>query len=91
MAQARLGETPEQIAMRFGNGGPLTRIQNGLQKDLRKQNFQKQGFFIEVLFTDVSVGETYTAGSKLAEDQIQALLASRRTTPRPTRQRTKTR
>ncbi len=74
--QARLGETPDQVAARFGIGGPLATIQSGPQKDLRLQNFQKQGFEIHVLFRDVSVGETYTAGSKLTEDQIQALLAA---------------
>jgi len=76
MAQARLGETPDQIVARFGNGGPFFIIPSGPQKDLRQQNFQKQGFVIQVLFTDFSVGETYTAGSKLTEDQIQALLAA---------------
>ena len=75
-ARARLGETPDQIVARFGNGGPLAIIQNGPLKDLRQQNFQKQGFDIQVIFTDISVGETYTAGGKLTEDQVQALLAA---------------
>ena len=76
MAQARLGETPDQIAARFGNGGPLFIIPGGPHDGLKQQEFGKQGFDIQVLFTDFSVGETYTAGSKLTEDQIQALLAA---------------
>jgi len=76
LAQARLGETPDQITARFGNGGPFFIIPGGPHDGLKQQEFRKQGFDIQVLFTDFSVGETYTAGSKLTEDQIQALLAA---------------
>jgi hypothetical protein len=76
LAEARLGETPDQITARFGNGGPLAIIPSGPEKDLRQQIFEKQGFEIQVIFTDFSVGETYTASGKLNEDQIQALLAA---------------
>ena len=76
MAQARLGETPDQVTARFGNGGPFFIIPGGPHDGLKQQEFRKQGFDIQVLFTDFSVGETYHATSTLTDGQIQALLAA---------------
>jgi hypothetical protein len=76
LAQARLGETQDQIVARFGNGSPFFIIYGGPHDGLKQQQFRKPGFDIQVLFTDFSVGETYTASSKLTEDQIQNLLAA---------------
>jgi hypothetical protein len=76
-AQARLGETPNQVAARFGKGVPLYLIPHiGPWVGLHLQEFKKQGFEIQVLFTHISVGETYRACSELTESQIQALLAA---------------
>jgi hypothetical protein len=77
IAQARLGETPEQIAARFGKTEPLLSApSSGPWTGLHVQFFKKQGFEIQVLLANVSVGETYDASGKLTENQIQALLAA---------------
>jgi len=74
-AQARLGETPEQIEKRFGKTIGLYGIPSqGPDSGLQQEGFKTQGFDILVLFTHISIGETYTWQGRLSEDQIQTLL-----------------
>jgi hypothetical protein len=78
-AQARLGETPEQVAGRFGKGEPSRRIAIGSAAGITEQEFNKQGFLIRVLFTNISVQETYLPsipGHFVTDSQVRALLAA---------------
>jgi hypothetical protein len=75
LAQARLGETPEQISARFGRGTQPFKERMGQDTGLILQEFHKDGFVITVLFSDVSVEESYETRIPLSRHQIEALLA----------------
>jgi hypothetical protein len=75
MAQARLGETPDQIAARFGTCIDSTTLQNGSDAGLNLRQYSKQGFTILVYFKKVSIEEDYQT-RRLAEPQIQDLLSA---------------
>ncbi len=76
LAQARLGETPDQVVARFGTCIHSSIIPSGHDAGLNLEEFDTQGFTITVLFKVVSVDETYQADGKLTENQIQALLVA---------------
>jgi hypothetical protein len=73
-AQARLGETLAQVDARFGPSMQPFKDQRGADTGLTLREYQKHGFIITVLFSDVSVDETYQARLPLSERQIKALL-----------------
>jgi hypothetical protein len=75
IAQARLGETPDQIAARFGTCIDSTTLSNGPDAGLNLRQYSKQGFTILVYFKKVSVEEDYQT-RRLTENQIQALLSA---------------
>jgi hypothetical protein len=74
-AEARLGETPEQISTRFGTGTQPFKETIGRDTGLVLREYHKHGFEITVLYTDISVAESYEARTSLSQRQIDALLA----------------
>jgi hypothetical protein len=74
IAHARLGETPAQVAARFGTCIDSTIIKNGADAGLDLRQFNKQGFTILVWFEGVSVAEDYQT-CRLTENQIETLLS----------------
>ena len=74
-AQARLGETPEQISTRFGMGTQPFKETIGRDTGLMLREYHKHGFEITVLYSDISVAESYEARTSLSQHQIAALLA----------------
>jgi hypothetical protein len=75
LAQARLGETPDQIAARFGTCIDSTTLKYGSDAGLNLRQYSKQGFTILVYFKKISIEEDYQA-RRLSEPQIQALLSA---------------
>jgi hypothetical protein len=74
-AQARLGEALDQTTSRFGKIGPLSNVPAGPLEGLKMADFEKQGVDIQILFSDVSVQETYRpSNGAFSREQIQVLL-----------------
>ena len=78
-AQARLGETPDQLVKRYGE--PLSQVKqaaDGTAIALVFANFQKSGFEIEVTLSNgVSVAESFRKlnGDILTLNEVRTLLA----------------
>src|ERR1700748_3086262 len=87
MAKARLGESAEQLVARFGDATSTQAISqdpHNVFSGMTDMQFQKQGFYIEVILADptstgtapISVSESYHPRSSMTETQIQALLTA---------------
>jgi hypothetical protein len=86
MAQARLGETADQLVARFGpalNTKTVSENPQDVFSGMTDMQFEKQGFEIDVVLADpsasgnatpIAVSEFYRPRSALTEAQIQVLL-----------------
>jgi hypothetical protein len=79
-AQARIGETPDQLVARYGQ--PLKEVDqkpDGAKIALARVTFQKGGYQIDVVITDgLSTQETYKkiSGVSMTVDEARILMAA---------------